>query len=137
MTESTRRPPFLSRRLLGAVLLLGISGCAKPVDAPPASVVFFTAFSPDLDGPALQVIDHVAADAQANPRRNIWVSGFADRTGTTPAQNRTLAEQRAQAVADALASHGINRSRIVLRPRTDPNADPGIESRRVDISFAP
>ena len=131
----------LSRRLLPRQLLLGAvllaaAGCMLqgPVDAPPRSIVFFTALSAGLDDQAHTVINTVAKDAVANPARTILVQGFADRVGT-PAANKTLSELRAQVVADALIAHGVNKQRIVIRPRGATASDPGIESRRVDISF--
>ena len=117
-------------------MLAGLAGCVQkgPVDAPPVSPVFFTALSANLDGPALQVIGHVVEDALANPSRSVIVQGFADQVGT-PAANKTLSELRAQVVADAIVARGVDRRRIVLRPRGATQADPGIESRRVDVSF--
>lgn len=141
MSRLPQNPPrrrlhqmLLQTLLLGA-LALG-AGCApKPVvDAPPKSVVFFTAFSANLDSDAQQVVEHVSADALANPRRTIYVEGYADQVGTASA-NRTLSDLRAQVVADAIVGHGVPRSRLVVRPRGATAADPGIESRRVDVSF--
>ena len=127
----------MSRRLLlGAALLMG-SGCMARymVDAPPKSVVFFTANSADLDDGAIQAIDHVAHDALANPSRTVLVEGYATSIGT-PATNQTLSRLRAQIVADALAARGVGRQRIVIRPRGPTDADPAFESRRVEVSFA-
>ena len=133
-TPTTRRRLFLSAAVLGPAL--GAAGCApkQAVDAPPRSVVFFTAFSADLDGDAQKVIEQVSADAAASPRRTIYVEGYADQAGSTAA-NRTLSQLRAQVVADAIVAHGIAKSRLVVRPRGPTAADPGIESRRVDVSF--
>ena len=135
MTELAIRTLNVSRRLLLGLSLLGIAGCVQGMlDAPPRSVVFFTAFSADLDATAQQVIDQVVLDAKANPARRVVVEGFADRNGSAAA-NKTLSELRAQVVADALVSHGIERNRVTLHPRGATMADPGIESRRVDITF--
>lgn len=127
---------MLSRRVLGGVVLAGVlAGCVKVgVDAPPVSPVFFTSFSAELDGDALRVIGHVVDDARANPARSVIVEGFADQVGSAAA-NKKLSELRAQVVADALVARGVDRRRIVLRPRGATKSDPGIESRRVDISF--
>ena len=127
----------LPRRLLLGAALLGAAGCMvrAPIDAPPKSVVFFTSFSADLDSEAHQVINSVAADAVANPGRTVLVQGYADATVGTVAANRTLSQLRSQVVADALAAHGVNPQKIVIRPRGPSNVDPGIESRRVEVSF--
>ena len=132
---TTARPLFaLSRRLLCAAVMLGAAGCMTPVDAPPVAVVFFTPFSADLDQEAKSVITEVAKDARANPSRTIVVKGYADSIGT-PAANRTLSQLRAQVVADGLVSQGVSAGSIVQRPRGPTAADPGIESRRVEITF--
>ena len=81
------------------------------------------------------MINTVAADAVANPNRTVLVQGYADATVGSPTANRTLSQLRAQVVSDALAAHGVNPQKIVQRPRGPSNTDPGIESRRVEISF--
>ncbi len=132
------RKRLLARAAAGSMLVgAALAGCAPKaaVDAPPRSVVFFTNFSADLDADARQVIDQVSADAVASPRRTVVVEGFADQRVSSPAATRTLSQLRAQVVADAIAAHGVDRSRIVLHPRGGTNSDPGIESRRVDVSF--
>ena len=121
-------------RLAAGALLSIAAACAPlaPVDAPPKSVLFFTAFSADLDAPARNVIAEFARDAKSAPNRPVLVEGYADSVGSA-ASNRTLSLLRAQVVADALVAQGIDRSRIVLRPRGPTTADPGIESRRVEL----
>ncbi len=130
------RRVLLGPLLLGAVLL-GAPGCMtrSMVNAPPRSVVFFTANSADLDDGANEAIDQVARDAAANPARTVVVEGYATSIGT-PATNQTLSMLRAQIVADALATRGVSRQRIVVRPRGATDADPAFESRRVEVSFA-
>ncbi len=130
----TPRRLFLHAVVAGGALL-GLAGCMTPsVDAPPASVIFFTALSASLDPEAQAAIVHIADDAKANPRVPVIVQGFADRIGSVAA-NQTLSELRAQVVADALVGQGVDRGRIVLRPRGATKSDPGVESRRVDVSF--
>lgn len=127
--------PTLSRRglVLGA-LLLAAAGCTMKADAPPKSVLFFNAFSADLDAPARGVIGEFAKDAKSVPSRPVVVLGYADKIGSTEA-NRMLSALRAQVVADALVEQGIDRSRIVQRPRGPTLSDPGIESRRVELEL--
>ena len=134
MLHATLR--LASRRgLLAAGLLLGLAGCAtRAVDAPPASVVFFNAWSADIDGPAQGVIAEFARDAKTAPNRPVLVKGFADRIGSDQA-NKALSQLRAQVVADALVKQGIDRTRIVQVARGATQADPGIESRRVDLEL--
>ena len=137
MSDPAHRPAFLRRFVLIGAMLLGAAACtpAPRLDSPPASVVFFTAFSADLDEGAKGVIADAAETARSAPSVKVIVQGFADSIGT-PTANMTLSLLRAQVVADALAAKGVDRSRITLRPRGATVADPGIESRRVDITFA-
>ena len=124
----------LRRSTLLAAMLLSLAGCAVPGrETTPSYVVFFTAFSADLDEPARQVIGQAAQAAQASPDRVVRVEGYADSAGSTDA-NRTLSQLRAQVVADALAERSVPRNRIALRPRGQQGGDPGVESRRVEIN---
>lgn len=122
------------RGLFGVALLLAAVGCAPKLDLPPASVVFFNAWSSELDGPAQGVIAEFARDAKLAPGRPVLVRGFADRIGSDQA-NRVLSQLRAQVVADGLVAQGVSATRIVQVARGATQADPGIESRRVDIEL--
>ena len=133
MPETVLRTP-VRRGLVVAGLLLAVAGCAAKVDTPPAAVVFFNAWSSDLDAPARGVIAEFAKDAQTAPNRPVLVKGFADRIGSDQA-NRVLSQLRAQVVADALVGQGIATTRIVQVARGATQSDPGIESRRVDIEL--
>jgi outer membrane protein OmpA-like peptidoglycan-associated protein len=118
------------------LLLLAVGGCMKAqIDAPPRSVVFFDNFSTTVDANGQAVIIEVARDALAHPDRTVLVQGFAD-TVAAPNSYQTLSAQRAKAVGDMLVAKGVPPSHIVTRPRGATQADPGIESRRVDVSFS-
>ena len=127
---------LVRRSLVLGVLGLATAACAMrdAADVPPKSVVFFNAFSADLDAPALGTIAQFATDAKRVPNRPVLVEGYADSVGT-PRSNAMLSALRGQVVADALAAQGIERSRLVLRPRGPTAVDPGIESRRVDLEI--
>jgi outer membrane protein OmpA-like peptidoglycan-associated protein len=134
VTERITRIPL--RGPLMGLLLLAAAGCMKaPLDAPPRSVVFFDNFSTTVDGNGQGVITEVAKDALAHPERMVLVQGFAD-TVAAPNAYQTLSAQRAKAVADMLVAQGVPPGHIVTRPRGATQADPGIESRRVDVSFS-
>lgn len=129
------RLPRRAAYALALAPLLAIAACTRPaVDASPKSIVFFTRVSADLDPDANVALDTFARDAKANPGRSILVEGYADRNGS-PATNQTLSELRGQVVADALAQRGIDRSRMTMRPRGATSAEPGVESRRVELEF--
>ena len=128
--------PALRQSVVMGALLLGAVGCARPpVDAPPKSVVFFTNRSAVLDDGAIGPLDEFTKDALSHPRLPVLVEGYSDPTNT-PQQNRALSQARAEAVANALAARGVDRSRITLRPRAPtPGTDPGIEGRRVELEL--
>ena len=115
-------------------LLAGLAACAGAPAEPagPTYVVFFTPFSADLDDGALGVIADAGRAVQGLPGHRVVVAGFADRVGSTAA-NQTLSKLRAQVVADTLAADGVDRGRIALRPKGSVGGDPGVESRRVTI----
>ncbi len=129
----------ISRRL--AVLVLALAGIAACSATPaerlgPDYVVFFTPFSADLDESAKSVIADASQAVQAASARRIVVAGYADRAaGGSPTVNQTLSKLRTQVVADGLVVQGVDRGRIVLRPRGAIGGDPGVESRRVAIEI--
>ena len=128
----SRRIAVLLAPTMGLALLA--AACA-PTPAAPTLVVFFTSNSGDLDSAALSAVNQAADVARATPGRPVIVSGYATSIGTA-ATNQTLSQLRAQIVADALVARGVDRSRVIVRPRGETQGDPGIESRRVEISFA-
>jgi outer membrane protein OmpA-like peptidoglycan-associated protein len=133
LTETPARK--LPRLFATAALMLVAAGCMKaPVDAPPRSIVFFDNLSVRIDAAGQGIVSEVAADARAHPDRMVLVQGFADSTVTPNYQS--LSAQRAKAVADLLVADGVPASHITIRPRGATLADPGIESRRVDVSFS-
>lgn len=117
-------------------LLAGLAACttALPEHLGPTYVVFFTPFSADLDDAALGVIADAGRAAQGAPGHRVVVAGYADRVGSTAA-NQTLSKLRVQVVADRLAAGNVDRGRIALRPKGSVGGDPGVESRRVEIDI--
>ena len=128
--------PPLRRLAVFGCFLAGLAACtAAPAEhLGPTYVVFFTPFSADLDDAALGVIADAGRAAQAVPGHRVVVAGYADRLGSTAA-NQTLSKLRAQVVADNLALDGVNRGRIAMRPKGSVGGDPGVESRRVEIDI--
>jgi outer membrane protein OmpA-like peptidoglycan-associated protein len=99
-------------------------------------VIFFTADSAALDDPARSVIQKAAEVARSHPLAPVQVLGFAAPDTGTPAYNHTLAQARAQNVADALVTAGVAKDRVRIRSRgAVPFEMMPIESRRVEIVF--
>lgn len=113
--------------------LLGLSGCYPGPGGPPY-LVYFQERSAQLDSAARGVIALAARRANDDPAASVAVVGYTDSAGSPPA-DVLLSQQRAQAVADALAAGGVvpNRLRRVGRGQT--GVDAGIASRRVEIDI--
>lgn len=128
------------RRSLFAACLLTIAGCAQPIPAPTARtvVVFFTADSAALDPAAQTSITEAAEIAKQRPNSAVHVRGFAAPDAGSPAFNRSLANTRAQGVADALVQAGV--PRVQLSMETRGAVAFGLmptESRRVEVLIGP
>ena len=130
MTRSATRSALGRAAVIGS-LVLGLGACATATV--PRYVVFFTAFSTDLDAAAKAVVLDAAGAARAVPTSFVTVSGWTDRAGT-PEDNQHLSANRAQAVANELIRDGVAQGRIVVRPRGQTGGEPGVESRRVEIN---
>jgi len=76
--------------------------------------VLFPTDSAQLSPRAYDIVARVADDIQAHSRRPIEVDGYTDTTGTHE-HNAELSRQRADAVADILVRHGVDRRRVVTR----------------------
>ncbi len=65
-------------------------------------------------------LDQLAKDAQGAQVDRVVLAGYADRIGSED-YNKDLSERRAQAVADYLASQGVDQSRIQVEGRGEEN----------------
>lgn len=65
-------------------------------------------------------LDQLAKDAQGADVERLVLAGYADRIGSE-GYNKDLSERRAQAVADYLASQGVDQSRIQVEGRGEDN----------------
>ena len=129
-------PALFRRRLVSvAVVAAGLSACALRPEPLPSYVLFFTAFSSQLDPEALGVIQDAANAARAQGNTPVVVEGYANTVGD-PRANVSLSESRAQRVADQLVSDGVARGRISLQPQPL-QGDPDVVSRRVEIIVTP
>jgi outer membrane protein OmpA-like peptidoglycan-associated protein len=85
------------------------------------------------------IMDQIFELLKSNPGLKISIEGHTDNTGT-PVGNKTLSEERAKAVADALISRGIDKSRLASKgwgqekPVADNRTEDGrAKNRRVEI----
>ena len=87
-----------------------------------------------LDDHARSLIALVAKRANDQPAAPVDIIGYTDSAGSPPA-DVLLSQQRAQAVADALTASGVAANRLVRSGRGQTGNDPGIASRRVEITI--
>jgi len=97
------------------------------------SRVLPTAFSPARCA-ARSLIAEAAQRASAEPAAQVTVAGYTDSAGSPPA-DVALSQQRAQVVADALIADGVAANRIARTGRGQTGGDPGVASRRVEITI--
>src|SRR5271169_3279336 len=115
-------------------LLLVLSACSSfgPNNSP--YLVYFQERSAQLDAPARSLIAEAAQRANAEPTAPVTVAGYTDSAGSPPA-DVLLSQQRAQTVADALSADGVAANRLIRKGRGQTGGDPGLASRRVEITI--
>ena len=124
--------PVYRRLLLVVPILAGVLACTP--GGARRMVVFFTADSTALDDGARSVIQQAAEAARFAPLDPVRVLGFAAPDTGTPAYNHTLAEARAQHVADGLIAAGVAPGRVRIQSRgAVPFEMMPAEARRVEI----
>ena len=121
--------------VMAAALMAGLAGCGPRPEPVPSYVLFFTAFSSQLDPEALQVVKDAATAARAQGNTPVLVEGYANAVGDLQ-DNKTLTVLRAQRVADQLVADGVSRARISMQPQPL-QGEPGVVSRRVEIVVTP
>lgn len=101
--------------------------------------IFFECESASISGEGHRVLSQVAGSFRNARIQRLRIVGHADRTGT-PAVNRQMARERAEAVKLALVRLGVPAERIVVesagdsRPVVETPRDVGNErNRRVEI----
>jgi outer membrane protein OmpA-like peptidoglycan-associated protein len=105
-----------------------------------ASVVYFETGSAVIQEEGYKDIAWFVQQMQPYPKAILEVRGFADATGSE-AKNQQLSDQRAEAVANALAMQGIDSSRIrklgygaSFQAATNTTAQGRRDNRRVEIT---
>jgi outer membrane protein OmpA-like peptidoglycan-associated protein len=116
-----------------AALTLILTACSSAGSDGPY-MVYFPLRSPQLDAAAHDVVALAAERAKAAPAMRVSVVGYTDSAGRPPA-DVLLSQQRARAVAEALAADGVAPARIVRVGAGQTNENPGIASRRVEIKI--
>ena len=112
------------------LVMVGLSACSSGGPY----IVYFQERSAQLDPDARDLVALAAQRANAAPGSPVEIIGYTDSAGSPPA-DILLSQQRAQAVADALAASGVAPSRLQRVGRGQTGVDPGIASRRVEIDI--
>ncbi|SEW14757.1 OmpA family protein [Chitinophaga sp. YR573] len=93
----------------------------------------------DIKPESQKIIGQVAEMLKSDPSMKISVEGHTDNAGT-PAANKTLSENRAKSVMNALITEGIDKTRLSskgwgqTKPLSDNNTEEGkAKNRRVEI----
>lgn len=76
--------------------------------------VLFATDRAELNANGMATVRKLAEVMMQNPDRTVLVEGFTDSTGSH-AHNQELSERRAQSVAQALTSLGVERQRVAMR----------------------
>jgi outer membrane protein OmpA-like peptidoglycan-associated protein len=76
--------------------------------------VLFDLDKASLKAEGISTLRKLADVMQQNPERTVLVEGFTDSTGTA-SHNQELSQRRANTVATALASMGVERERVAMR----------------------
>ncbi len=122
--------------LLLSTALPGLAGCSYFRSGPPTYNVFFGDRSARIDEPAQNTIIEAARVANSRPAEPVILGGFADYKGVNSRAAQALAGQRVDAVMQALTSIGVSTSRVQRLPYApDPESQPGVDSRRVEIDI--
>ncbi len=99
-------------------------------------VVFFTSGSTAIDASGTDVVAVAAAVAKRNPTMTVVVAGYAAAHGNVDA-DQALSASRADVVAAALKTDGVEAARVRENPRPPANETPAVAARRVEIGFLP
>lgn len=84
----------------------------------------------------LPTLDQIAGVLEKYPQSQVTVTGFADAGGTDGNGSR-LSLERAEAVQGALATYGVDPSRVRTEGQTETTAAGGPDERSLEILIAP
>ena len=104
-----------------------------------ALYINFDTAKADIRPDSQSTVDQIAALLKQNPALKVSIEGHTDNTGT-PAQNKTLSEQRANAVMAAITKQGVVATRMSAvgwgqeKPVADNRTEAGrAKNRRVEL----
>ncbi len=144
--NSSRLNIFIASLLLGvsALLLAACSSSETMMDEMESKGfvtlhINFETGKADIRPESQEIIDQVVNLLSENESLNISIEGHTDNTGNA-ASNKTLSENRAKSVMNALVARGINKSRLSTKgwgqekPIADNKTEEGrAKNRRVEI----
>ena len=120
--------------VVGADAAMADATAAAPLPDASAAALYFDSASADLPADASDTLAQVIQHLKDDPAARATVSGYHDASGD-PAQNAELAKQRAQNVAAALASAGVDATRVDLeKPVLAEDGATAEEARRVEVT---
>jgi len=104
-----------------------------------ALYINFDAGKSDIKPESRPIVDQVVALLKGNPDLKLSIEGHTDNVGT-PQDNKTLSEQRAKSLMNAIVGQGIAAARLSAvgwgqdRPIADNRSEDGrAKNRRVEI----
>ena len=107
----------------------------EPMEAPTMPVLFvlFDFDSASLDAKAVSLVENIAAQILARNPTRVFVSGHTDSSGSDD-YNEALSERRAQTVASALTSLGVDGSILIVTAMSEyeqrVETDDGVRERQ-------
>ncbi|HEY1630409.1 MAG TPA: hypothetical protein VGF56_03800 [Rhizomicrobium sp.] len=127
------------RRLLIAMAVLSLSGCAHfMMNPPPVLVVFFPDHQVTLTGDGKKIVDDAASAAKVSGAQFVELTG--PSTKIAPGYDPSLAEPRIAVVEAELVAEGVSKERVVrasettdgINMKSDPTGAQRVEIRLVD-----
>ena len=120
--------------LLALAIATTLVACAQHLDQPRSFLVYFDTDSATLTPDGQRIATTIASSARDLSPSKVLVAGRAD--GST-AHDAALADQRANAVMQALAQLGVPPAKIEKQPDAPPSGLTGVAAHEVVVTLLP